>query len=119
METWSVSYYYMTYRVLYLLQSPGLLLLEVQRLDLPATAPKSELYQWLHYLPASNQLTPLNFVSMHSAPPFEERFFTQGELRFSDIEGVFRPAGTTQAITLHRDFLPDLPPPLAEQLAAQ
>jgi hypothetical protein len=109
----------MTYRVLYLLKGADLHLLEIQRLDLPATAAKSEIYQWLHYLPASQQLTPLTFVAMHSNPPFEERTFAEGELRFSNIEGVFRPTGTRQNITLHRDFLPDLPPELAAQLAEQ
>lgn len=109
----------MTYRVLYLLKNDTLHLLEIERLGLPATAPKSEVYQWLHYVPASNQLTPLTFVSMRSSPPFEERVFEQGELRFSDIEGVFRPAGTHEAIALHRDFLPDLLPALAAQLTPQ
>jgi len=109
----------MTYRVLYLLTSPNLHLLEIQRLDLPNTTPSNALYQWLRYVPTSNQLTPLTFVSMHSAPPFEERVFEQGELHFSDMEGVFRPAGTSKAFALHRDFLPDLLPQLAEQLAQQ
>ncbi|NML65399.1 hypothetical protein HHL22_09305 [Hymenobacter sp. RP-2-7] len=109
----------MLYRVLYLVSSADLHLLEIQRLNLPATAPNSEVYQWLHYVPASNQLTPLTFVSMHSAPPFEERQFKQGELRFSNIEGIFQPAGTRQAIALQRDFLFELPPLLAEQLSQQ
>ncbi|MGI4835326.1 MAG: hypothetical protein ACRYFK_17885 [Janthinobacterium lividum] len=106
----------MTYRVLYLLRNERLHIVEIQRLGLPTTTPKGELYQWLHYVPASNQLTPLDFVSMRSNPPFEERMFGQGELRFSNIEGVFQPAGTSEAVALQRDFLPDLLAPLAAQL---
>lgn len=107
----------MNYRVLYLLQSPKLIILEIKRLNLPDTAPADQVYQWLHYLPATEQLTPLTFVAMHSAPPFEERQFAQGSLRFSSIEGTFQPVGTSQVLTLHRDFLLEVPPTLVHQLA--
>lgn len=106
----------MSYRVLYLLQSGRLFLLEIKRLNLPEAAPHGERYRWFHYVPDTKQLSSLDFVSMHSAPPFEEREFIQGSLRFSDIEGVFRPTSTAESIALRREFLMELPADLAGQL---
>lgn len=106
----------MHHHVLYLFQSARLIILEIKHLGLPDTTPAAQLYQWLHYVPASRQLTRLQFVAMHSAPPFETREFTQGSLRFSAIEGVFSPAGTTEALAMRREFLMELPPELTEQL---
>ena len=108
----------MPYRVLYLLQSAHLLVFELKRLDLPATAPVHQLFHWFSYDPATNLLTHLDFVAMHSAPPLETRKFRQGSLRFSDQEGSFHPVGATEAIALRRDHALALPLPLAEQLSA-
>lgn len=82
----------MSYRVLFLLQSPSLTLLEIKRLDLPADASVGDVYRWLRYDAATDTLTGLDFVHMHSAPPLEERQFRQGTLRFSAAAGTFWPA---------------------------
>ena len=107
----------MSYRVLYLLQSSYLILLEIKRLDLPVTASHAERYRWLQYVPTTNQLAPLDFVSMRAALPFEEREFQQGSLRFSNLEGIFHATSTREPVALRREFLMELPPALVEQLA--
>ena len=107
----------MKFRVLYLFSSDRLLLFEIKRLGLPATAKPHQLYHWFQYQPHTRQLTRLDFKSMSSNPPFEVREFEQGSLRFSDIEGVYQPATAgAPPVALHRDFLPELPASVAEQL---
>lgn len=107
----------MPYRVLYLLQSTQHLFFEVKHLDVASDAPPHELYCWLHHEVASNRLVALDFEAMQSSPPFELRQFRQGTLRFSNIEGVFHAAASPQVLALRRDFLLELPPHVAEQLA--
>lgn len=107
----------MKFRVLFLFSSARLLLFEIKRLGLPASAEPHQLYHWFHYQPHTHQLTRLDFKALSSNPPFEVREFAQGTLRFSDIEGVYRPAPDgTPLVAMHRDFLPELPAPVAEQL---
>ncbi|MVN74984.1 hypothetical protein GO988_01450 [Hymenobacter sp. HMF4947] len=108
----------MNFRVLFLLQSSALTILEIQRLDLPATAPKGELYRWLRYEATNETLTALDFVHMHSAPPQEERQFRQGTLAFSAETGTFQPAEDPAAVyTLTLTPSLELPPSLAAQVA--
>ena len=107
----------MKFRVLFLFSSSSLLLFEIKRLDLPASAEPSQLYHWYQYEPDTDQLQRLDFESMLSDPPFEVREFRQGTLRFSDISGIFRPAQPGKTTILHREFLLELPPPLAERFA--
>jgi hypothetical protein len=107
----------MSYRLLFLLQNPTITIFEIERLDLPATAPKNERYYWLHYVAATTTLTRLDFVAMHSAPPLEERQFEQGKLAFSAKEGIFWPIATpaiAEALTIMASHT--LPPPLAAQV---
>lgn len=109
----------MSFRVLFLLQSSALTLLEIRRLDLPDSAPKGALYRWLRYEAATETLTALDFVSMHAAPPLEERQFRQGTLEFSAEVGTFRPADDpAAAYTLTLSPAQELPPALAAQVAA-
>ena len=105
-----------TYRVLFLLQHPAFTFLEIERLGLSKQAPKSEVYRWLRYEVATNSLTALDFIGMHSAPPLEERQFRQGTLRFSAEAGTFWPAEAPDTA------LPLVPTPsllVAPALAAQ
>lgn len=107
----------MKFRVLYLFSSTSLLLFEIKRLGLPASAEPHQLYHWFHYQLSTQQLTRLDFKAMSSNPPFEVREFEQGALRFSDIAGVYQLATPRAApVALHRDFLPELPAPVVEQL---
>lgn len=107
----------MKFRVLYLFSSARLLLFEIKRLGLPASAEPHQLYQWFHYQLDTQQLTRLDFKAMSSNPPFEVREFAQGTLRFSDIEGEYHSAtDAAPPVALHRDFLPELPDQIAEQL---
>ncbi len=109
----------MPYRVLFLLHSPAVTVFEIKRLDLPDTAPKNQLYQWLHYEAATATLTPLDFVQLHSAPPLEERQFRQGNLQFSAAAGTFWPtAGPAVGQPLVPATTLALPPQLAAQVTA-
>ncbi|MBV6791649.1 hypothetical protein [Xanthomonas euvesicatoria] len=71
----------MTYEVLYLFQSPQGYLVEIQRLDLPADAPKSRIYNWLWLTDRS--VTNLRFLDMQTGAT-QVRDFKEGRLRFDD-----------------------------------
>ena len=107
----------MSYQVLYLFQHADFALVEVQRLDRPATAPPAQLYYWLRYDFATGQLARLDFVAMSDAPPLQSREFRQGTLRFTKTAGTFQPVGAAQPLALRRAEPPTLPEALADGIS--
>jgi hypothetical protein len=80
------------YKILFLLENKEIIIVEVKRTDL-VDAPKDQKYHWIFYDKASGSVEKLSFVSMNSPENFQERTFMQGELKFSNSEGVFEGDG--------------------------
>ena len=72
------------FEIVHLFCAPQGYLVEIKRLDLPETAPKSKRYQWLWI--EVGTVSTLVFVSMSEHP--ERRWtFEEALLRFDDVRG--------------------------------
>ena len=71
------------YEVLYLFKSPQGHLVEIKRLDRPADAPKSRIYDWLWLTDRS--ATSLRFRGMQDGTA-QVRIFREGRLSFDDTQ---------------------------------
>lgn len=71
-------------KYLFKFSGPEFDLVEVKRLDLPASAPKSQVYQWLK-IDKTGKESRLMFVSMSE----DKRVFTNGTLIFDEYRGTF------------------------------
>lgn len=72
------------YEVLFLFSSAQGYLVEIKRLDLPADAPKSSIYQWLWL--QGRSVATLRFVNM-TTEPHQQRTFEEGQLWFDSQQG--------------------------------
>lgn len=76
---------------------------------MPSDAIKSDIYKWMLVDKNNLHITPLEFLSMTSAGPIEERFFRQGYLSFDSDQAVYiRESSSVQNI-LRRKEIDDLP----------
>ncbi len=72
------------YEVLFLFSTPRGYLVEIKRLDQPADAPKSRVFQWLWINAAT--VTTLQFVDM-TISTRQYRTFKEAQLWFDDAQG--------------------------------
>ncbi|MDO8653098.1 MAG: hypothetical protein Q7R66_13015 [Undibacterium sp.] len=72
------------YEVLFLFSAPRGYLVEIKRLDQPADAPKSRVFQWL-WIDAAT-VTTLQFVDM-TISTRQYRTFKEAQLWFDDAQG--------------------------------
>lgn len=72
------------FEIVHLFWAPQGYLVEIKRLDLPETAPKSKRYQWLWI--EAGTVSTLGFVGM-SEHPERRRTFEEAQLRFDDVRG--------------------------------
>lgn len=77
------------FKTLYLFENAEIVILEIQRMDLTATADASELYHWLFLDKLSGSLLKLWFRSMDTSTEVQERYFEQGYLKFNSVEATY------------------------------
>lgn len=70
--------------LLYHFQGKEFDLVEIKKLGLPESTPKSEVYQWLMIF-RNGELKKLSFLSMSA----DTRTFSEGKLDFDEDQGVF------------------------------
>jgi|GEM_PF-3447405 len=70
--------------LLYHFQGKHFDLVEIKKLGLPESTPKSEVYQWLK-ISHGGELRKLSFLSMRTS----SRTFVEGMLEFDDHQGTF------------------------------
>ena len=76
------------YDVLYYYSSSVFCIVEIKRLNLPATAPKDQIYHWLKIDLSSDAVQRLTFQAMDA----DSRSFKEGYL---DLKGAFKTSGGT------------------------
>lgn len=74
---------------LYFLENFNMFIIEIKRTDLLGDAEVSALFKWLRIDKETNHITSLTFSSMDSAGELEERFFSEGYLKFNGTTGTF------------------------------
>lgn len=82
-----------SFKVLYFLDHDEYAFVEIKRIDLVGVTDKAKIYFWLMFDKLNGRLQKLDFVSMRSDSPGEERIFRQGQLFFNAIEGQFKGDG--------------------------
>lgn len=87
------------YRTLFLLEADSAFLFEVKRLDVESSNP-GDMYFWLYFDKASQQLQPLTFVAMRAEGGEQQREFAQGSLAFGPKRGTYSAHGATQPLEL-------------------
>lgn len=98
-----------TFDLLYLFENQDIYILEIKRSDLPSDAVKSDIYKWMLIDKNNLHIIPLEFLSMTSAGPIEERFFRQAYLSFDSDQAIYiRESSSVQNI-LRRKEINDLP----------
>lgn len=75
--------------LLYVLESPAITLIEIQRKDLEEYAPLHAKFQWLLIDHTTLAIQQLTFRSMDASSDVEERFFEEGFLKFNNESGTY------------------------------
>lgn len=78
------------YRTLFLLEANTATIFEIKRLDVQSDNP-GDVYFWLYFDKANQELQPLTFVAMGTGGGVQQREFAQGHLRFTATEGTYTP----------------------------
>lgn len=85
-----------SFNLLYAFKHAAFFVVELQRLDLPADAPKGDIYHWLHVDLSTAVVTPLGFREMSA----NARVFDDTSLTFTaDIACFTDAAGKTHDMT--------------------
>mgnify|MGYP003574874600 CR=1 FL=1 len=74
---------------LYFLESANFYLVEIKRNDLSDEVPISDKFKWLKIVKQELSIMELTFKSMDSSLEIEERYFEEGFLKFTKIDGTF------------------------------
>jgi hypothetical protein len=77
------------FEILYLLESPEIIIIEIQRKDMDDRILSSDKFQWLKIDKATHGISPMVFRSMDSSEAIEERFFEEGFLKFGNTNGTY------------------------------
>ena len=77
------------FEYLFFLENIYLYILEVKRSDLPESADASQKFKWLRIDKETLGITQLHFASMDSSGEIEERYFSEGYLKFNGTTGTF------------------------------
>ncbi|WP_417452628.1 hypothetical protein [Kiloniella sp.] len=85
-----------SFKTLFHFSNDDIRVIEIKRLDLPATTEKSKLFHWL-LVNKDHSIQKLTFVAMSEDSKFQTREFKEGKLRFDDMQ-VFYDADTSHAL---------------------
>ncbi|QNH61065.1 hypothetical protein [Hymenobacter sediminicola] len=107
----------MTYRLLFLLDADTASIFEIKRLDVQSNNP-GDVYFWLYFDRASQQLSHLTFVSMKADGDEQQREFVQGRLQFNATTGTYQPAAGGPMLALRTMVPTVLPTELESALQA-
>ena len=77
------------FECLFFLENFYLQIIEVKRTDLPESVEASEKFKWLRIDKKTMQISQLHFASMDSSGEIEERYFSEGYLKFNSATGTF------------------------------
>ena len=77
------------FEILYLLENPEIIIIEIQRKDMDEHTLSSDKFQWLKIDKATHGISPMVFRSMDSSEAIEERFFEEGFLKFGNTNGTY------------------------------
>ncbi|WP_120498344.1 hypothetical protein [Kiloniella sp. EL199] len=76
------------FQTLFYFSNEDINLVEIKRLDLPATAAKSDIFHWI-LINQDHSIQKLIFVSMSEENGFQSREFEEGKLRFNEDLGFY------------------------------
>nr|WP_320059050.1 hypothetical protein [uncultured Bacteroides sp.] len=93
------------YKVLFFLENESVVIAEIKRTDLPDTATPDMKFHWVKCLKKSTLVEIFTFRAMNATDELQERWFEQGELKFSKSEGYFEDADGRIALQNHTDRL--------------
>lgn len=74
---------------LYFLDAEEISIFEIKRLNMPTGSAVEEIFHWMLFNKEDQQLQRLTFRSLDSSSVLEERFFSEGFLKFSDTKGTY------------------------------
>lgn len=81
------------FKSLYYLENGEISIIEIEKTTLPANAEVYERFQWIKLDKLSNQITPLQFLSMKADEEHQERTFEGAYLEFSSACAIFNEDG--------------------------
>ncbi|WP_071145125.1 hypothetical protein [Bacteroides ihuae] len=94
------------YKVLFFLENESVVIAEIKRTDLPDTATPDMKFRWVRYVKKSTFVEIFTFRAMNATDELQERWFEQGELKFTKSEGTFEDADGRVTLQNYTDRLP-------------
>jgi len=77
------------FECIFFLEHAYLYIIEVRRTGLPENAEISDRFKWLRIEKETMRVSELRFASTDSSGEIEERYFSEGYLKFSGTTGTF------------------------------
>ncbi|WP_321330792.1 hypothetical protein [uncultured Bacteroides sp.] len=94
------------YEVLFFLENESVAIVEIKRTDLPESATPDMKYHWVRCTKSNHLVDLFTFWKMNATDELQERWFEQGELKFSPLSGYFEDSAGRISLQNHTGNLP-------------